>query len=140
MSKVVNVAIAVIYYEKEFLLGYRFAQQHQGNKYEFVGGKIEASETAQQAIIREIKEEIDISIDQNNIRFLGEVSHNYPKKSVCLQVYLTEVNKQQYDFLASKKTGNLNQPIIWVDKTDLLNNKYELPDANNIILEWLKEH
>ena len=46
---VVNVAVAVIYHENQYLLGFRDASQHQGNRYEFVGGKIEDDETAKQA-------------------------------------------------------------------------------------------
>ncbi|MFP6813955.1 MAG: hypothetical protein VB956_11675 [Moraxella sp.] len=39
MSKVVNVAVAVIHFNNQYLLGFRHASQHQGNRYEFVGGK-----------------------------------------------------------------------------------------------------
>ena len=39
---VVNVAVAVIYHDNHYLLGFRDASQHQGNRYEFVGGKIES--------------------------------------------------------------------------------------------------
>ena len=33
----VNVAVAVIHYKDQYLLGFRAASQHQGNRYEFVG-------------------------------------------------------------------------------------------------------
>ncbi|MGP4848840.1 NUDIX domain-containing protein, partial [Marinobacter sp. 1Y8] len=51
---IVNVAVAVIHYKDQYLLGFRDATQHQGNRYEFVGGKIEANESAAQALIREV--------------------------------------------------------------------------------------
>ncbi|MFP3355172.1 hypothetical protein R0K04_27895, partial [Pseudoalteromonas sp. SIMBA_153] len=34
---IVNVAIAVIHYKDQYLLGFRDVTQHQGNRYEFVG-------------------------------------------------------------------------------------------------------
>ena len=52
MSKVVNVAVAVIHFNNQYLLGFRHASQHQGNRYEFVGGKIEPNETPTQGLIR----------------------------------------------------------------------------------------
>ena len=40
MSKVVNVAVAVIHFNNQYLLGFRQSSQHQGNRYEFVGEKL----------------------------------------------------------------------------------------------------
>ena len=54
---IVNVAVAVIHHKAQYLLGFRNAAQHQGNRYEFVGGKIETNENAEQALIREVAEE-----------------------------------------------------------------------------------
>ena len=64
---IVNVAVAVIHYKNQYLLGFRDATQHQGNRYEFVGGKIEANESAAQALIREVAEETGILLDSNQV-------------------------------------------------------------------------
>lgn len=71
MSKVVNVAVAVIHFNKQYLLGFRQASQHQGNRYEFVGGKIEPNETPAQGLIREVHEEIGLDIAQNTAVKMG---------------------------------------------------------------------
>ena len=67
MSKVVNVAVAVIHFNNQYLLGFRHASQHQGNRYEFVGGKIEPNETPKQGLIREVVEEIGCDLTNNFI-------------------------------------------------------------------------
>ena len=64
-TAIVKVAVAVIYYKEQYLLGFRSIAQHQGNRYEFVGGKIEADETTSAALIREVSEEIGIDISDN---------------------------------------------------------------------------
>lgn len=71
MSKVVNVAVAVIHFNNQYLLGFRHASQHQGNRYEFVGGKIEPDETPTQGLIREVHEEIGLDIAQNTAVKMG---------------------------------------------------------------------
>lgn len=52
MSKAqLNVAIAILLQHGQVLVGFREADQHQGNKYEFPGGKVEAGETALGALV-----------------------------------------------------------------------------------------
>ena len=54
MSKpLVQVAIAILLHQGKVLVGWRQAEQHQGNKHEFPGGKVEAGETPEQACRRE---------------------------------------------------------------------------------------
>jgi len=53
----VDVAIAILLHKSKVLVGWRQANQHQGNKHEFPGGKVEKWETPEQACRREIYEE-----------------------------------------------------------------------------------
>lgn len=136
MSKIVHVAVAVIYFNHQYLLGYRNANQHQGNRYEFIGGKIEADETPRQGLIREVREEIGIDICQNVIIKMGIIRHDYPDKSVALHCFKIALNDSQFKQLQGE-TGNEGQTITWVKKADLLAKKYPLPEANTRILDWL---
>lgn len=137
MSKVVNVAVAVIHFNKQYLLGFRQASQHQGNRYEFVGGKIEPNETPAQGLIREVHEEIGLDIAQNTAVKMGVIRHDYADKAVALHVFKIQVSQAQFDGLQQGK-GKEGQAVTWVHQSDLLANQYPLPDANARILEWLK--
>ena len=135
---IVNVAVAVIYYQDQYLLGFRAASQHQGNRYEFVGGKIDAHETATQALIREVSEETGLDIANNTAVKLGRLHHDYGDKRVCLQVYCIEVTPQQYEQYRNLSQGLESQKLTWVDKVKLLAGDYDLPAANKTILTWLQ--
>jgi len=135
---IVNVAVAVIHYEDQYLLGFRDATQHQGNRYEFVGGKIEANESAAQALIREVAEETGILLEDNTIVKLGRLHHDYGDKQVSLQVYKIELTTEQYEQHKHREQGLEGQALTWVSKTQLLAGEYHLPAANKTILEWLK--
>ncbi|MGO2019695.1 MAG: NUDIX domain-containing protein [Psychrobacter sp.] len=137
-TSAVNVAVAVIYYKDEYLLGFRSAEQHQGNRYEFVGGKIETHENAEQALIREVAEETGIAIHGNTIVKLGRLHHDYADKQVSLQVYKIELTVQQYEQYQHCDYGLEGQALTWVNKSSLLAGEYQLPAANKTILEWLK--
>lgn len=137
MSKVVNVAVAVIHFNNQYLLGFRHANQHQGNRYEFVGGKIEPNETPKQGLIREVVEEIGCDLTNNFIVKMGVIRHDYGDKSVALHVFNSEVTQTQFDNLQHSQ-GIEGQAITWVPQSDLLANQYPLPDANARILDCLR--
>ena len=137
-QKIVNVAVAVIHYQAQYLLGFRDAAQHQGNRYEFVGGKIEANETAKQALIREVAEETGIDIHDNTVVKLGRLHHDYGDKQVSLQVYNIELTAEQYEQHRHLSYGLEGQALAWVNKSALLEGEYHLPAANKTILEWLR--
>nr|WP_313091139.1 NUDIX domain-containing protein [Moraxella sp. CTOTU48268] len=137
MSKVVNVAVAVIHFNNQYLLGFRHASQHQGNRYEFVGGKIEPDETPIQGLIREVHEEIGLDIGQNIAVKMGVIRHDYADKTVALHVFKIQVSQAQFDGLQQGK-GKEGQTVTWVHQSDLVANQYPLPDANARILDWLK--
>ncbi|MDF1828005.1 MAG: (deoxy)nucleoside triphosphate pyrophosphohydrolase [Legionellaceae bacterium] len=56
-----------------------------GGMWEVPGGKLEADETASAALKREVLEEVGIVVEK--YRFLGQVTHSYPEKTVCLHVF-----------------------------------------------------
>lgn len=137
-KKIINVAVAVIYYQDQYLLGYRNSEQHQGDLYEFVGGKIDSEETPVAALIRETKEETGIDISGNTAFKLGRLKHNYSDKQVCLQVYQVQLTAEQYQRYQYKQYGLEGQKLTWADTQALINNHYPLPAANQTILTWLK--
>ena len=58
----IEVVMAVLRKDGKYLLAQRPLEKHYGGLWEFPGGKIETGESPSEAIVREIKEELDIEI------------------------------------------------------------------------------
>lgn len=82
----VNVAVAVVQRSDGYvLLAERPRGKSSGGLWEFPGGKFEIAENAQQALVREVREEIGIDIDRAYPWMTYE--HSYPDKRVRLHFY-----------------------------------------------------
>jgi len=126
--KPIQVATAVVFNkQKQVLMALRPAHIHQGGLWEFPGGKIKPNETIPEALAREVKEEVDLTVLSSEP--LIEVHHSYPKLDVVLNVW------QVIEFEGEAK-GMEGQEVMWVDIKDIVN--YELPAANYKIVEALK--
>lgn len=110
------------------LIAQRPDHLHQGGKWEFPGGKIEQQEMPEDALSRELSEELDI--DVISCHPLMNIRHDYPDKSITLDVWAVT------DFSGIPK-GNEGQIIKWVAMEDL--DGYAFPDANHAIISLLKE-
>ena len=74
---------------KNLLLVQRKAGDVGEGLWEFPGGKIDPGESNQQAILREIEEELNLKI--NILDSLGKLSHSYPNLIVDLEIFITEI-------------------------------------------------
>ena len=123
--RTVHVAVGVILDRRNrVLLTRRAAGAHQGGLWEFPGGKVESGETVQQALARELREELGIEIGRTSS--LLEVSHDYGDKAVLLDVHLV----LEFTWQARGLEG---QPLEWVPAPRLP--EYEFPAANVPIVE-----
>ncbi|MCR4722789.1 MAG: (deoxy)nucleoside triphosphate pyrophosphohydrolase [Eubacteriales bacterium] len=84
-----EVAAALIWQENRFLICRRPENKARAMLWEFVGGKLEAGESGEEALRREIKEELDIDISVGDI--FAEVIHEYPDITVHLTLYNAEI-------------------------------------------------
>ncbi len=126
----VHVVVGVIInIDNQILIAKRANHQHQGDKWEFPGGKVEKAETPQQALQRELKEELGIDIQ--SAKQFTKIKHQYSDKAVLLDVY--EVRDWKGE--AQSREG---QPLRWVDRSDLKH--YDFPAANAEILSSLEPH
>lgn len=124
MTKRVHVAVGIIKQDSHILLAKRHGHLHQGGKWEFPGGKVEAGETTSEALKRELKEEVGLMVHTSQPYM--EISHDYPDKQVLLDIHLVE------DF-SGEASGIEGQQIEWVSLQDI--GTYQFPDANQPILD-----
>ncbi len=115
-----HVAVAVIANERgEILIAQRPPDRHQGGLWEFPGGKLEPGENVQQALRRELEEELGIRVGQ--ARPLIRVRHRYVDGTVLLDVWRA-IGYQ------GEPHGREGQPVRWVAPDRLLEHRF--PAAN----------
>jgi 8-oxo-dGTP diphosphatase len=81
-----KVCAAVIVQNAKILISRRPLEKPQGGLWEFPGGKLNSGETAEQALVRELKEELDIQIEV--VDPLITVQHRYAWGEVLIMAYL----------------------------------------------------
>ena len=122
-----HVAVGVIFNaDKKILIALRHPNAHQGGLWEFPGGKVEAGESVQQALRRELSEELGIEAVVGDA--IIQVRHDYPGKSVLLDVWGV------WEF-SGELVGKEGQTIHWVTITELPD--YDFPEANQAIVQSL---
>lgn len=126
--KRVHVAVGVIRSrDGRILVARRSANQHLGGLWEFPGGKVEAGETVNQALARELQEELGIDVlAQSALCF---IQHDYTDKSVLLDVW----NVNEFSGTAQGKEG---QPLRWLFPHELKHTDF--PQANRAIIRALQ--
>lgn len=125
--KRVHVAVGVILNsDNRVLLAKRLDHLHQGGKWEFPGGKVENGETTSQALIRELREEVNLIV--SDTRPLMTISHDYPDKEVLLDIHI--VNR-----FSGVAEGLEGQEVLWVGLDNL--KEFEFPKANAPIIDRL---
>jgi mutator protein MutT len=85
----VEVSAALIFRDGKLLITQRRAKSHLGGLWEFPGGKLEAGETFEQCLVREIREELGVEISVGEL--FSEISHDYPEKSVRLEFFICKL-------------------------------------------------
>ena len=124
----VNVVAGIIKNEEgKILITQRNLKKAQGGLWEFPGGKIEPNETKEEAIVREIKEELDINIQVEN--YLSEKVFNYPEKDINL--IALECKKVNGDVKLLE-----HEDYRWIENSELGN--FEFAPADMFIIEKLK--
>lgn len=83
--KVTEVVAALIWDGDTFMICQRPAHKARGLLWEFVGGKIEPGETGEEALIRECREELAVTVSVGAV--FMDVTHEYPDLTVHLTLY-----------------------------------------------------
>ena len=80
-----EVVAALIWDNERFMICQRPAHKVRGLLWEFVGGKVEKGETGQQALVRECKEELGVTVSVRDV--FMDVVHEYPDLTVHLTLF-----------------------------------------------------
>ena len=126
-SDMTEVVAALIRQGEKFMICQRPAHKARGLLWEFVGGKVEPGETKEQALIRECREELAVTVSVGEI--FMDVTHEYPD----LTVHLTLFNAVIADGEPQKLEHN---DIRWITPRDI--SDYEFCPADVEILEEIK--
>ena len=128
MASRIHVAVGVLIDVKDcVLLTRRLKGTHLAGYWEFPGGKVEAGESVQTALARELQEELGTKIGKTVP--LMKVSHDYGEKQVLLDVH-------QIKDWDGEPHGAEGQPLAWVDAASL--NEFQVPEANAEIMSRVK--
>jgi len=93
--KIIEVVAAIVQCGNKTLCVRRGPSKYDyiAHKYEFPGGKMESGETREQAIIREMKEELHI--DLGEVHFYMTVEHQYPDFAIIMHSFICPTDSQE---------------------------------------------
>ena len=123
-----QVVAALIWQGDRFLICRRPAHKARGLLWEFVGGKVEPGETKQQALIRECREELAVTVDVGE-QFM-ELTHVYPDLTVHLTLFHASITEGTPQLLEHSE-------IRWIPVSEI--DDYEFCPADEEILLRLKQ-
>ncbi|KAF1368233.1 8-oxo-dGTP diphosphatase MutT [Yokenella regensburgei] len=125
--KILNIAVGIIRNSQgEIFITQRAADAHIANKLEFPGGKIEESETPEQAMVRELQEEVGITA--HSATLFDKLEYQFPDRHVTLWFWLVESWE-------GEPWGKEGQPGRWIAQKDLLADAF--PPANEPVIAKL---
>ncbi len=120
--KIVRVVAAVIESDKKIFATQRGYGEFKGG-WEFPGGKIEPGETPQQALVREIKEELDTEIEVGEL--IETVEYDYPTFHLSMDCFWCKIVKGNLVLLEAEASK-------WLAKDDLYSVEWLPADAGLI--------
>ncbi len=124
------VAAALVDGEGRVLIAQRPAHKQLGGFWEFPGGKVEPGESPEAALVRELKEELDVTVEPDCLDPFAFASHAYPDFHLLMPLYVVANWK-------GEPTPNDAQKLAWVRAGELRN--YPMPPADVVLVERLIE-
>ncbi len=98
----------------QFMLARRGPFESGAGQWEFPGGKIDAGETPQQALHREIQEELSFDLSPYSSVFIGSNLHRYPDKEIKLGLWFVEVDEKPEFTLID------HDQIVWLKPSEII--------------------
>ena len=126
--KITEVVAALSWDGDKFMICQRPAHKARGLLWEFVGGKVEAGETKEEALIRECQEELNIRLFVGDV--FMDVTHTYPDLTVHLTLFHATI-------AAGKPQKLEHNDIQWITPSEIPN--YAFCPADEEILKKIIE-
>lgn len=121
---IVPVVAALVCSRDRFLICQRPENKARGLLWEFVGGKVEAGETKEQALVRECREELGVTVNVGSV--FMEVVHDYPDITVQLTLFNAAIIEGEPQLLE-------HNDIRWINASEIP--QYRFCPADKEILE-----
>jgi 8-oxo-dGTP diphosphatase len=125
--KTIEVVAAIIKHDNKIFTTRRGYGEFE-NMWEFPGGKIEKGETREQALVREIKEELELDIKVS--KYLTTVEYDYPSFHLTMHCFICDVCGGELHL-------NAHNAVKWVELEKL--NELNWVPADIFVIEKLKE-
>ncbi|MFN0217742.1 MAG: (deoxy)nucleoside triphosphate pyrophosphohydrolase [Hyphomicrobium sp.] len=128
---VLVAAVAMIDDANRVLLAERPVGKSMAGLWEFPGGKVEPGEAPEDALVREIKEELGVDLCRECLAPFNFASHGYDDFHLLMPLYVCRT----WDGDVTPREG---QCVAWVSRLDLL--KYPMPAADLPLIPWLRDY
>ena len=125
---ITEVVAALIWRDERFLACQRPEHKARGLLWEFVGGKVEPGETREQALVRECREELDVTVVPGEV--FMEVVHEYPDLTVHLTLFHAQLSEGEPKALE-------HNALRWITVQEI--DQLAFCPADEVILERLKQ-
>ena len=123
-------AVALVDVDGRVLVQQRPADKHLGGTWEFPGGKVHDGETPEQALVRELNEELAIDITESCLAPFTFASHAYDEFHLFMPLYICRTWMGQV-------TGVEGQALKWLRPNDMRN--LDMPPADVPLVAMLRD-
>lgn len=130
VTLVLVAAVIMIDIDGRILLAQRPDGKSMAGLWEFPGGKIEAGETPERALIRELNEELNIDVTEACLAPFVFASHSYEDFHLLMPTFLC----RRWDGILVAREG---QTLKWVKIPDLA--KYPMPPADQPLIAMIRD-
>ena len=133
--KHLEVVGAVIQYDGKILCMQRGAGKYDyvSYKYEFPGGKVEAGETHPEALMRELREEMNFDVSITEEDYLTTVNHRYPDFEITMYCYLCHPTSPEFT-----RKEHVNH--VWAEPEEMMDKQAPQTAQKNIITKTCRRY
>ena len=127
---IIVASVALINSDNQILIAQRPKEKHLSGLWEFPGGKVEKNESPENTLIRELKEELNVNINQKCVAPLTFSEFDYKEFNLLLLLYVC----RRWD---GNPESMENNPIKWVKSNKL--REYTMPPADDAFIYCLQD-